>query len=107
MRRRLLLTLSISIALVGFAGCRSTETTASPAAPGSTSSASTGRSLADMEAEYATLRKKYVADCIDGTPDHIRTNQPLCNQERATMAPLGRALTDAEVRAAAKANHTP
>jgi hypothetical protein len=104
MRCRLL---TLSIALIGFNGCKSTAPAASPEAPNSPSTNSTGRSLADMEAEYAALRKKYVADCIDGTPDHIRNNQPMCNQERATMAPLGRALTEAELKAAAKATQNP
>ena len=60
----------------------------------------TGRSLADMETEYAKLRERYLADCVNGTPQHVHDNQPLCDVERKKMAPLGNAITEAEVNAA-------
>ena len=73
-------------------GCHSNQQTAPVVA--------TGRSLADMEAEYAKLRETYLADCVNGTPQHVHDNQPLCDVERKKMAPLGNAITEAEVNAA-------
>jgi len=73
-------------------GCRSSQQTVPVV--------TTGRSLADMEAEYAKLREQYLADCVNGTPQHVHDNQPLCDVERKKMAPLGNAITEAEVNAA-------
>ncbi len=98
---------ALSIALLGSAGCKSTSANHIPEGASSTPTGLQGKSLAEMEAEYAALRKTYLADCRNGTPEQIRINQPLCDQERAHMAPLGRALGEAEVKAATKATQAP
>jgi hypothetical protein len=83
-------------AAAGLVGCHS-----NPPAPTATPSRQPdGRSLADMEAEYSKMRQKYLADCIQGSPEHIRANQSLCETERQKMAPLGNALAEAEQKAA-------
>jgi len=72
----------------------------SPAPAPTASSQFSGRSLADMEAEYAKLRAQYLQDCVNGTPEQITANQPLCAQERERTIPLGTELTRLEQDAA-------
>ena len=85
--RTALLTL-IAIALTG---CHSSQP--SPVTPGN------GRSLAEMEAEYARLRLDQ-KKCLDAPPEQVKANQAICEQERQSMAPLGNAIVQAEQEAA-------
>jgi hypothetical protein len=95
--RRIALILALAASSTDIIGCHS-NTPSTPSATPST--LPTGRSLADMEAEYSKMRKQYLADCVQGTPEHVRDNQPLCETERQKMTPLGNTLIMAEQEAA-------
>jgi hypothetical protein len=98
---RIMFTLALT-STIAVGGCRSTTSTPRPAIP--VSSAPSGQSLAEMRAEWAKLRQRYAADCLTGTPDHIRSTQALCEKERKNMDPLGNALAAAELKAAHQTN---
>lgn len=75
-------------------GCHSAQVTSAPTA------ATTGRSIADMEAEYAKLREAHEKKCLYAAPAEIKTNQAVCESERHAMAPLGNALFEAKLKEA-------
>jgi hypothetical protein len=95
--RRIALILVIAMAVPSVVGCHSNTQSAPTATP---STLPAGPSLAEMEAEYSKLRKQYIADCMEGTPEHVRANQALCENERKKMTPLGNTLVMAEQDAA-------
>ncbi len=85
--RRTFCSLALAVSMLTLSGCR----TKGPEIP----SQPANRSLVDMQAEYAKLRMQYVADCISGTPEHVRANNALCETESKKMAPLGNAIGQA------------
>jgi len=90
--RLIVRTAALSLIAFALAGCRS-QPQASPAA-------SSGRSLAEMEAEYAKFREAHQKKCLNAPPEQIKANQVICEQERQSMAPLGNAIIQAEQEAA-------
>lgn len=92
--RLIVRTAAVSLITLTLAGCRSTQP------PPTTPTASSGRSLADMEAEYARLREAHQKKCLTAPPAQIKANQAICEQERQSMAPLGNAIIKAEQEAA-------
>ena len=64
-------------------------------------------SLEQMRAQYQKLHQRYVADCIDGGPQHLQETRALCDREQKEMTPLGNALMAAEVKAAQRAQQHP
>jgi hypothetical protein len=91
--RPILFSFTLIASTISFAGCRSQPT--NPDLSGS---------LADKEARYAAMREQYLSDCVRGTPDHVNNNQPLCDAEKAKMAPLGNELIKEEQEAAQHPN---
>ena len=93
-----------NLLLVAFAttltltGCHSS--TQPNSAPITTTVTPTGRSIADMEAEYARLREAHEKKCLYATPPEIKANQAVCESERHAMAPLGNALYEAKLKEA-------
>jgi hypothetical protein len=92
--RLIVRTATLSLIALTLAGCRSSQPIA--ATPGPTS----GRSLAEMEAEYARLREAHQKKCLSAPPEQVKANQAICEQERQSMAPLGNAIIKAEQEAA-------
>ena len=87
-------TAAISLIAISLAGCHSKSSSLA------TPSATNGRSLAEMEAEYARLRDAHQKKCLTAPPEQIKANQAICEQERQSMAPLGNAIIKAEQEAA-------
>lgn len=93
---KLVQTLVLAVLSVSIMGCHSR-----PPSPDSTPvPVATGQSLEEMKAAWAKMRQQYVADCLSGTPDHIRSTQATCVRERQQMEPLDNAITEAEIKAA-------
>lgn len=80
-------------------GCHNAQLTTAPTA------ATTGQSIADMEAEYAKLREVHEKKCLYAAPAEIRANQAVCESERHAMAPLGNALFEAKLKEAQRQTH--
>ena len=91
---------ALSIALLGFAGCKSTSPNHIPEGAGSTPAEFKGMSLAEMEAEYAKLRAANEKRCLYATLAEIRARQAECEAERKSMVPLGNALYEAKLKEA-------
>ena len=92
LRYRFAVTLALPLCL---SGCHSST----PVAPSGSKDQFTGRSIADMQAEYDKLQAQNDKDCLYASPAQIKANQALCAREREQMAPLGNALMEAKVKA--------
>jgi hypothetical protein len=94
--RRFIFTIALTTATLSFAGCHQSTTSAT----NSTSS----ESLAEKQARWEAMHQQFLDDCVKGTPEHVHDNQPLCDAEKAKMAPLGNELIKLEQEAAQHQN---
>lgn len=99
--RKAIVIASLCLAWCDFCGCKSTSKNLNVVP---SVSLTDEMSLEELRAKYALLRKQNLNDCMSGTPEHIRNNQALCEQERTQMAPLGNALMAEELKAAQQTN---
>ena len=90
----------LSFFVLIFAGCHNSSVpqVSTPVTP-------PGTSLAEMRARYSKMSDQYKADCLTGSPEHIKNTRALCEQKRERMQPLGNALMEAEAKAAQRATN--
>ena len=84
-------------------GCHSST----PAVPASSKDQFAGRSILTCRRSTRSCKRSTSADCLNGPPEHIKSNQALCARRAEADGPLGNALMEARSQGRATRQRIP